>query len=962
MNKGYIISIIFCILTSVLSANAQVVHHASWDTFAANYVDVNGNALINSGGTHIVNLYQDVDLTGTITVDNATSLRFVSRNSSGVTIRNAHANSLRPEPMFRVIGDAKLAFNYYDVEDKDLSDAELKAKYGPLTIDGGADFSPMDKTSDPDGVWRLTAGYGAKKFTTSLIESIGAVEMYNVTVRNYYVPNHGDYNESGIIGLAPGRLQSKLPASANTNLNYRYTTIKNCVIENCKGNLGVFIYVGNCAYLNRDADPNGLDQYGSNRFITLDGVTVRNCVTFCDSNGWGGLIRCRGGSLYSMKMKNCLFENNFSHNDGAVLWWNAGGHPNTKCTIDGCIFRNNRAMREAGALRLEGSFEFTGNKTVVSGNECFGKERIIGSPDTYVDDPDHPGNGGGIQIYGYAGTADAVGGTLTYNLPSCLEVTDNYARNCGGGISLNVTTEAQLREGTVINAEFNGAIIRNNEAAVSGGGVYFSNTSDPSKNYDINIWLNSGDISENESLSGGGLYVKNLNINSKVTAENIIINKNTATRGCGGGIYLENGDVTLNSIDITENKAYKVNDNDVYGGGGLFVKAGSFTINSGSIADNYTDLYGGGVLVYNVDLSERHKVDLTNGLIKKNKAKYGGGIAGLGFLELNVNNINLEDNRAMNGGGVFAKGIASGQGTLFNYKSGIIRYNRARSYETGALTTVYNKGYSEYSGIGGGIYMGQFTHLKIEDPSNFGIYSNVADNGADDLFGYNKNVYVELPDVADLNLNDYSTAKTHELFWAEDYITNDTSYDKGTMVKGSAWYTDRTNQRYRDIRENGVEGQFYFIDFTGKDVIHYGIDASGNSTYLCLTLGWNVSKIKLVKQGMSDGENVIFKLYKINDDNSESEYMTVLLSDKDKQSDGSRMKEITLNSDGRWKIVETSWSWAYTPANTTISKELNANSSDEERTFVFVNTPKEVPSHNESVKINNMTNTSQMSD
>ena len=256
--------------------------------------------------------------------------------------------------------------------------------------------------------------------------------------------------------------------------------------------------------------------------------------------------------------------------------------------------------------------------------------------------------------------------------------------------------------------------------------------------------------------------------------------------------------------------------------------------------------------------------------------------------------------------------------------------------------------------------MGQFTHLKIGNPSDFGIYSNVADNGADDLFGFNKNVYVELPDVKNLNLSGYSEAKTHELFWAEDYITNDTNYDKGTMIKGDAWYKDRTNQRYRDVRENGVEGSYYFIDFENKSVIHYGIDSGGNSTYLCLTLGWNVSKIKLVKRGMADGDNVIFKLYKINDNNTESEYMTVLLSDRDKQADGSRMKEITLNSDGKWKVVETNWSWAYTPENTTIIKDLNANSTETERTFVFVNNPKEdIPSHNESVKINQLNNTTQ---
>jgi len=941
MKNIYSYILLLSLLLAFRPAEAQTYH--SW---AGSY----GNMTFNDGRTHIVFLDGEVTITGTITVDNKTSLRFLGRNNPSftgtVTIRNGLPTNPSTEPMFRVIGEAKLSFNYYDIEDAGKTDAELAAKYRPIIIDGGADFSPMDKTSDPDGVWRLTAGSGARKFGVSLIESIGAIEMYNVTIRNVYFPENVDI--CGIIGLATETLQSTLPSSANTNLQYRYTTLKNCTIENCKGSYGTVVYVHNCAYLNRDIDPNGTDRFGSHRFITLDGVTVRNCVTFGDSSGWGGLIRCRGASVYSMILKNCIFEGNFSHNDGAVLWWNANGHKNTKCTIDGCTFRNNRAMRDAGALRLEGSFEFTGNKTIVSGNECFGKKRVKGTPDTYVNDPDHPGNGGGIQIYGYAGTKDGVSGTLTYNLPSCLEVKDNYAASSGGGISFNITTESQMATGTVINADFNGAVINGNQAGKRGGGIYFSNTADASKGYVINVNLNSGTMSGNTAPNGGGFYVKDIDINSRTISESITIKDNTASAGCGGGVYIENGDITLNSVNVTGNKAYKVDDNDIYGGGGLFVKTGSFTINSGSISDNHTDHYGGGVLVYN-NTSEQQTITLTNGLISRNNSLYGGGIASYGAINLDVNNITLESNVAHNGGGVFALGSGSDSGTTLNYKSGIIRYNRAQSHEASPLSTAYDLDYKAISGIGGGIYMGQYSYLKFENPADFGIYENVADNGADDIFGYNRNVDIKLPDVADLKLDGYSTANAHDLFWAEDYITNDTNYNKGTGIK-SSWDTDKTNKRYR----NAGQDERYLIDFGGESVIHYPI-VDGSSTYLSLTLGWTVSTLTLVKHGMNDGDNAIFKIYKV--DGTETEYMTVILTDRDKQADGSRVKRITLSSDGVWKVVETGWSWTYTPDKASIQKNLTVSSTDDDRTFTFSNSHDSGTTiTDEAVMINEMTN------
>lgn len=241
-------------------------------------------------------------------------------------------------------------------------------------------------------------------------------------------------------------------------------------------------------------------------------------------------------------------------------------------------------------------------------------------------------------------------------------------------------------------------------------------------------------------------------------------------------------------------------------------------------------------------------------------------------------------------------------------------------------------------------------------PMNIRLSEKRAARLFDDLFGYNRNVDIVLPNVTNMSLEGYETALMHELFWSEDYITNDPNYDKGTKIKGTEWDSDKTNQRYRDINENRVEGNYYTIDFGTEDSIHYTIDSNGQSTYLSLTLGWNVGMITITKTGMQSGECAIFKIYKV-EDGSEREYMTLLLSDQDLQPDGlTRSKQIALDSDGTWKIVETDWSWAYdSDGSKVITRELNAGTTAANRIFTFSNTPKDdAPIHSESLKVNQM--------
>lgn len=900
------LAIIIALLWGIIYASSQTLPSSG----------VWSSTTFQGGGTVTVYLTGDVYLQGIIKVKNATTLRIVNNSGHNITIHNG-LDGTRGS-MFRVHEGAKLVFNKVNDSDKGYN-------HYRITVDGGAGFYR-------DGIDNLTAQTG-KRFNRSMIESVGALELENVTLQNCYCGDFASHDQSGALGIVPPMPDDGIGVGGRTsNITCRYTHIEDCIIEKCKSRFGAVLFLGNSDYLASTQDPEACK-------IEFINCTIRNCAVFGDSNGWGGLIRCRGGSANNMYLINTTFTDNFSHNDGASLWWNAAGRPTTKCVIDGCEFSYNTAKRDAGGLRLEGTFEFTntrtGKNTVIHHNKCEGLTRTVtDGVSTYANDGVHMGNGGGIHIYGYAGGEDIVGGTLTYYLPSCLEVRDNEAAGYGGGIAFEFNSNL-MKVNTQIYADFDGVAIKNNKSNLNGGGVYLSNTTDPARNYSFYVDLNSGTIENNQSPNGGGMYVNNIDITSDAGNSKTVYIKNNTADELGGGIYLSKGDLSLQRTEIKSNSAEN--------GGGLFINEGSFSSTSGSvISNNQCEGYGGGVLINN-NTAVRHTVTLNAGTIGYNTAMYGGGITAYGALDLYLINTTIEQNNALNGGGLVVMGRSADSKAVVNYQSGLIRYNNAQS--TGTISTAYNKDNSAMSGVGGGIYIGQYTNMYFNNPSQFGIYSNKAANGADDLFCTNNNTYIELPDVQSLKLTEFKESLIHDLYWGEDYVTNDIHYDKGLKLKGDAWNSDRTNQRYRDVHEHKVEGKYYVIDFMGNNTLAY------TNKYLCLTIGWYVSHINIIKEGMKEGENAIFKIYK-----DGAEYMTVMLTDADKQEDNKRHKQIALKNNGTYRIVETDWSWAYNNSGSKeITRVISTSSTEAERTFLFTNVSDEsAPIHSESLKINKM--------
>ncbi len=1002
MSSRKIIALLAAILLGLVNLKAQTTTWEIWggDNAIARK-SIPSNLQYNAGGTTIVLLEGDIEVQGKITVDNGTTLRILNLTGVEHTIKNGTAD-VRTKPLFEVIGTAKLAFNYIDTGfNLLLSDSSIyktvtsdgawsnmtegNAKYAPIILDGGTTWN----TNGGEEFYEETVDGATKRVLspsnsvcfdnhTGMIESFGALELFKVNIRNYYAIDHfgiATNDRSGVIMLAPRKVLNRLAKAAvegaainnyTVLFRYRYTHLKCCVVEKCKSRTGLFLSIDTATgnYQDYDGVDGGLtyryklntDNYPPNSDdcrIEVENCTIRKCVVFGDKDGWGGLIRCKGGSAHCLTLTNTTFENNFSHGDGAGLWWNAGGHSTSKCVINGCTFRNNRAMRNAGAMRMEGIFEFTGNKTVVTGNECLGLQR----DSTLLDQKYIPcltgdkGNGGGMHIYGYGSDAYEVGGNLVYSLSDLLEVTDNYAAGQGGGIAFDFTAGTKLTVGTTITADFRGLKVVRNRAGMDGGGIYFNNTAPVERNYTFNIQLNAGTIEENEASQGGGISANNVDISyNKSYSYPVTISNNRATAGSGGGVCLIEGSITLDLLNITGNtsRMEEVPDGVKYGGGGVYVRNGSFNIETGLIQGNTSGMYGGGVFVYN-ESTEANTIQLAGGDIKQNEALYGGGLAAYGDLELTIQDVNVENNSAYNGGGIFLRGVNADGPAKLNYKSGIIRYNLAKANDGQILETAYGLSHNEMSGMGGGFYIGSFAELAFAAPEDFGIYSNLADNGADDLFGYYSNVKITLPDVQKLNLAGFEGGSISNLFWGEDYITNDTNYDKGLKLKGAEWDSDKTNQRFRDVFINN-EGRYYTIVFDEGEA-----SKVYENKYLCLTLIWHEDYLLLVKKGMKMNENAIFNVYKVDGSGNENLYVSVMLTDADADESGDRLKKITLKNVGIYKIVELPWAWAYDVDQSEILKVIGQNSSEEERTFTFTNTPKEsAPIHDESLKINHM--------
>jgi hypothetical protein len=190
------------------------------------------------------------------------------------------------------------------------------------------------------------------------------------------------------------------------------------------------------------------------------------------------------------------------------------------------------------------------------------------------------------------------GGGLLVDGTSALITDCNITKNSafsGGGIALNNTASSLL---------LNDSTVSNNTAAYSGGGVYVGASAaqmfvtnaaidlNTAGSFGGGIYtvgdvnnLNNVDVGQNQAQSaGGGIWAApgaagNISLtNGSNVHDNQLLNPNGQL---GGGIYLSNGSVTLNTVTIANNKATT--------GNGMYVAKGATTSETGVTWTNNTE-------------------------------------------------------------------------------------------------------------------------------------------------------------------------------------------------------------------------------------------------------------------------------------------------------------------------------------------------------------------------------------
>ena len=234
--------------------------------------------------------------------------------------------------------------------------------------------------------------------------------------------------------------------------------------------------------------------------------------------------------------------------------------------------------------------------------------------------------------------------------------------------------------GTVV---ISGVTIMNGNVTGLGGGVYNYNADLTLVNVEVRDNVVTGTVSQGR---GGGIYVNQ----GSLSLDGVQIVSNTA-KVYGGGVYFNQGSGTLSSGRIISNTAggpgggvgvfnaaaaftqtgdSVVAYNAASSGGGVYIYQGSATLLEGQIFSNTARLYGGGVNVYQAGA----RFTMRGGQIISNTAgDRGGGL----FIYLGssaaLSGGRIAGNTAPDGGGVYV----SSSGAVFTQTGGVLTHNTA---------------------------------------------------------------------------------------------------------------------------------------------------------------------------------------------------------------------------------------------------------------------------------------------
>lgn len=355
-------------------------------------------------------------------------------------------------------------------------------------------------------------------------------------------------------------------------------------------------------------------------FVVESGGTLTISNLTLDADGRANLIVVKEGGTLILEggavLTNCVGSAIINY---GTLIMNGGSITNSDAQQKDFEDGNGAVLNGPGA-----TFTMTGGSITGNGYSATNDaERSISNDSGYA---------GGVTNLG---TFTMTGGSISGNGAGCLSRAAGGVYNAGiftlGGtasISQNTTVLAN-HVGGVYNAKGatftlqENAVISENEAMQSGGGVYNAGTFN----------MNGGTISGHEVTQfGGGVYNA---IGATFTMKDGTISGNTSRSensttalnvGTGGGVY-NGGTFAMEGGTITGNAATK--GGGIHSGNPLDENiVAAFTMTGGTISNNTADANGGGLFVFTNSIAE-----IWRGFITGNTANAvnGGGFSGGGI-------------------------------------------------------------------------------------------------------------------------------------------------------------------------------------------------------------------------------------------------------------------------------------------------------------------------------------------
>ena len=514
------------------------VHTVTADTnFAEVVKTINAS---KDEGEHVIELYDDITLTGNYTLTNGKTTTIKGKEGEDRKISINGSND--PNAGITVTGEEtvlNLGVNGYD---KKLT-IEGDTGVAFITVSGGATANMYENVTlqnrqstgnacvvimNPNSVFNMHGGEIENCSRAVIADSGATFYMQSGEIKNCKV------NGDGVISVNDG---SKFIMEGGT-------------ISGCEAGAGGGLYAKNQST------------------ITIEGGTISGCKALSLDKGNGGGLYVEDSTLTIERgtISGCTARNNGGglYVDGSTITIEDG-------TISGC-----KALSpdkgNGGGLYAKNKSTITINKSTISG--CTAEMN----------------NGGGL--YAENSTIEITDGTIS----ECMAIYD------GGGLYAKNKSTITINKGTISGCKgrWGGGLYAENSSTITitdstisgckagaGGGLFVNGSA-------LNI--KDGTISEcfvSDTGKGGGLYAEN---NSILTISGGTIKGNKAAYG--GGVALKDSRVKeeepITSWTVVDNEAYKTDTGMGYIGGGIYLENGSMDVSAGSnrIYNNTADGHG----------------------------------------------------------------------------------------------------------------------------------------------------------------------------------------------------------------------------------------------------------------------------------------------------------------------------------------------------------------------------------